>query len=82
MSGCHAVLVIRAHIIVSLITPVFILLHGNGEVNRQGLQHQLVRPCGVGVANNDILAGSSGSHTVRYDPVIGKITASDHITGP
>ena len=80
--GGHAVPVIRSHIIVSLEFPIPILFHGNGQINRQRLQHQLVGPGGMGVPYNDIFAGSSRPYTVRDNPVIGKIPSANHITGP
>ena len=42
----------------------------------------LIWPGGIGIADNNGLSCRSCPHTVRNDPVCGKIASADHISRP
>ena len=82
LPGGHAVAVVRPHIVISLIFPVLILPGGNLQVHRQGLQHMLVGPGGVGISQHDVPPRLGRPHAVGDDPVVGVVAPADDISRP
>ena len=82
LASGHTVALIRAHVVIALVCQILVLLLGNLQISKQRLQHMLERTGRIGIAHHDLPACLHGPHTVRDDPVVGKITAADHISGP
>ena len=56
--------------------------HGDKKIYKQRLQNVLIRPGGIRIPDHNGLSLHRRPDTVGNDPVVGKISAADHVSGP
>ena len=82
LAGGHAVAVVGTHVVPTGEGRVLILLLGDHQVGHHRLQHVLIGPGGVWVADDNGLLVRRRTDAVRDDAVPGEVAAADDIARP